>query len=425
MLARQQTAHQEPPKTCMTFNDPSSEKNNLQITKIKQTTETTDNEVVKNYYCLVKVSQPLSEERSKAAYESIESVKESTYASRYGLTFETAHSMRTRVSRSSFRETYPALSQSNLNENRSKRPLPSYWVNKKKDVFAIPKTMSPPRDLNDDERENSLKKNEIYERGLGTSIFVNIDAELSFKNCNFLLKRLRFSSWDTVIDFKKIVLKFLHNFQVLKHLTVKNLLVATHKGRESNSLKLCDLDLKTCQVYVGHPLTFCANDAESFRQFARNNSYNKPEKCQNSLFLKIRKQKLSDAGLEISPSLKELQNMELGELAAVENFSIYNSHGSIRFMKPVDLIAVDLTQDVSIAHASVSVYEDLPDGVVKPAKGTKLNVPATVTMHKLFVKKNEKESSKKYFAEYCARNFCQFVSYDEKSGKFVFEVDHF
>lgn len=79
---------------------------------------------------------------------------------------------------------------------------------------------------------------------------------------------------------------------------------------------------------------------------------------------------------KISPMFRELEKMTYVELKAVENFEIWNKHGRVVFLEPVDLIGVDLTQAIKIYPGVIYVYED----VQKPEPGTKLLKQAKLTI---------------------------------------------
>ena len=74
------------------------------------------------------------------------------------------------------------------------------------------------------------------------------------------------------------------------------------------------------------------------------------------------------------------------ELGNVSGFKIENANGMIEFAENVDLRAADLDEDVWIEEKYVEVYPETR-GRTKYSVGTKLNVPATITLFKCFYPK--------------------------------------
>ena len=98
-------------------------------------------------------------------------------------------------------------------------------------------------------------------------------------------------------------------------------------------------------------------------------------------------------------------------------------YGYIRFHHPVDLTPVTSTSNLreiaSIERGTISLYGDGPI----PPEGQGLNVPATVTLEKVFP---EGGLGTEEFIEQLERSAdTEFVSWDRESGRWTFNVKHF
>lgn len=139
-----------------------------------------------------------------------------------------------------------------------------------------------------------------------------------------------------------------------------------------------------------------------------------------------------------SPSIEELQKLPLRQLAEVPGFTIgRKGYGVIRFDLPVDLTTFwsdlqlelfDNTVKINKNH-TVEVY---PLGSVP--LGTGLNVPATITLEKVFPVTRGKIASNSATKDLEFRLFVkklrelkdmEFVTYDPINGSWTFKVKHF
>ena len=135
---------------------------------------------------------------------------------------------------------------------------------------------------------------------------------------------------------------------------------------------------------------------------------------------------------ECKPPLSELMNYTEVDLATVPRFSVIRpGYGMVEWVGQVDVRGVDIDRAVVIEKAEVSVYEaDESDGT-KPPEGTKLNRAATVSLFDVFPK-NGPQSNEEEFQRFEDRlqksartTGSEFVSYDRKTGLWVFKVQHF
>ena len=81
-------------------------------------------------------------------------------------------------------------------------------------------------------------------------------------------------------------------------------------------------------------------------------------------------------------STTELTRMTMEELKNVDNFTVFNKHGEIKFLGKTDVRGLDLDLRIKIEHRGVEVYPDeaFPVGV-KPEVGEELNKPAVITLY--------------------------------------------
>ncbi|KAL6942355.1 hypothetical protein ACO0QE_003528 [Hanseniaspora vineae] len=173
-------------------------------------------------------------------------------------------------------------------------------------------------------------------------------------------------------------------------------------------------------------------------------SENKDENCKNEANHKSDVESLpgsSNSTSELcdywcSPTVAELKKMSQTELSKIQSFAIgRKGYGTINFDYAVDLRDFSenferaLFGDVVIFHENKTV-EVYPDETHKPNVGNGLNVPATVSLDKIFpvgydpVKDNLKDVNE-FVKTLKSQPATEFVSYDPFSGAWVFKVRHF
>jgi len=123
----------------------------------------------------------------------------------------------------------------------------------------------------------------------------------------------------------------------------------------------------------------------------------------------------------IRPEPKKIFRMTETELKAIKNLQIENEWGRIEFEGETDVTGVDFDSTITISHQKIIVY---PKDSLKPSIGQKLNKAATVHLFKCFPKTNTKTFINKL--KIATRNQgAKFVSYNEKTGEWIFKVKHF
>ena len=100
---------------------------------------------------------------------------------------------------------------------------------------------------------------------------------------------------------------------------------------------------------------------------------------------------LTMKGYKTFPEIEEIWKMGQSEKEKIR-FQVWNEHGKIEFLKPVDLNNVDLDKDLEINKESVVVYKGKSPEVLEG-----LNVPARITFRQ--VRRNKRQE--------CLRRHCE------------------
>ncbi|SCU84292.1 LADA_0D00892g1_1 [Lachancea dasiensis] len=147
-----------------------------------------------------------------------------------------------------------------------------------------------------------------------------------------------------------------------------------------------------------------------------------------------------DHGYWCSPSIEQLTKSPVKQLCSVPNFIIgRRGFGAISFDSDVDLSSFvddlegNLFGKVVIFHGNRTV-EVYPEGLLKPAFGYGLNVPATISLEKIYPTKGQSLELIKEFSapevqllirKLRAQKGMAFVSYNPTEGLWTFRVQHF
>lgn len=135
-----------------------------------------------------------------------------------------------------------------------------------------------------------------------------------------------------------------------------------------------------------------------------------------------------------NPSIEELSKLTSLELAHVQNFTIgRKDHGNLMFKYPVDLTEFEgkwdtlLGKTVIFEKKTLQVY---PSGVAKPSQGNGMNVPAIITLEKVYPKRYDCNNPDYQMLEIHIKKLkaphgMKFISFDPSTGNYVFEVQHF
>jgi nuclear pore complex protein Nup98-Nup96 len=110
---------------------------------------------------------------------------------------------------------------------------------------------------------------------------------------------------------------------------------------------------------------------------------------------------------------------------SVQNFTVCRKgYGQIEFKVPVDLSDIPslsiLREIVEIERGKVNVY---PNKAKRPPVGTGFNVPAKVSLEKLW--HPPEVDPEEYLAQLQSTPDTNFISYDAETGLWTYEVEHF
>lgn len=155
----------------------------------------------------------------------------------------------------------------------------------------------------------------------------------------------------------------------------------------------------------------------------------------------------SDAGYYVSPSLRELSVMADHELANLKELIIGRRGKGEVVWRDVDARGLDLDRSVLISQGMICVYPSEEDVLAynekepndqrthfeplqEPSVGSGLNKPATISLLGLFPKAATKHAAQEKMVERQVRKLkrtpnTEFVSYDQDTGAWTFNVEHF
>eukprot|EP00981_Chlorochromonas_danica_P006297 scaffold1355_cov154-Ochromonas_danica.AAC.15 len=136
--------------------------------------------------------------------------------------------------------------------------------------------------------------------------------------------------------------------------------------------------------------------------------------------------KLERVGYFTSPDIQVLKKMSSADLSRVRSFTVFRPNvGKIEWEGLTDVRNLDLDAIVNIEPREVFVYKD----VDPPVQGTGLNKAAIITLYGVLSKPPLTAENKAKFQTklkaFCASNDATFLSYNDESGEWTFEVQHF
>lgn len=145
-------------------------------------------------------------------------------------------------------------------------------------------------------------------------------------------------------------------------------------------------------------------------------------------------EKADDSYYWSNPPIEEISKLSSLELTRVENFCVgRKGFGNVMFKYPVDLTEFQgkwdtlLGKTIIFQNRTLQVY---PDEANKPQEDNGLNVPAVVTLEKVFPRKYDiqhpnHELLERHVQRLKSTHGMKFISFDPTSGNYVFEVEHF
>jgi hypothetical protein len=133
---------------------------------------------------------------------------------------------------------------------------------------------------------------------------------------------------------------------------------------------------------------------------------------------------LTKTGYHTKPSYPLICRMSEDQLKDIKDFEIYNEHGRIKFLSPVDIRELNLDTIVLIEPMRARLY-DKP--AVKPKKGEGLNVPCEIYLYNVKCRENLTEEEIKEYKEALMKSVrekgAKFIAYDEKESILVISIN--
>lgn len=123
------------------------------------------------------------------------------------------------------------------------------------------------------------------------------------------------------------------------------------------------------------------------------------------------------------PSIIEMARMNVNELKAVENFTIENQFGKIRFEGLTNVLGLDIGRIIEIKDKEIIGYPE-ESGADKPEVGKELNKPCEVTLYKFFVGGTRDKVEQK-LRTMCQRWNMEYKSYDYQTAELLVRIRHF
>lgn len=143
---------------------------------------------------------------------------------------------------------------------------------------------------------------------------------------------------------------------------------------------------------------------------------------------------VTDTSYWCSPPIEELSKLTSLELTRVDNFIAgRKGYGHLMFKFPVDLSEFEGKWDTLLGNTIIfdkRTLEVYPVEFTKPSEGNGLNVPAVITLEKVFPSKYDPLNSNPQILEEHIHKLktahgMKFISFDPITGNYVFEVQHF
>ncbi len=102
-------------------------------------------------------------------------------------------------------------------------------------------------------------------------------------------------------------------------------------------------------------------------------------------------------------------------------------YGEVTFLEEVDVRALQINSIIKIEYGEIVVY---PDDQSKPPPGQGLNVPARLTLEKVWPQSGKRDTvsldrKEAALKRSCQKNGMKFVQYRRDSGEWVFDVPGF
>lgn len=127
-------------------------------------------------------------------------------------------------------------------------------------------------------------------------------------------------------------------------------------------------------------------------------------------------------GYSTFPDIESLKSLTSSELESIYPLSISNEHGKILFLKPINLLSINFSEDLTINKGSISVYPNKK----LPAKNKGFNTSAEITLYNCKPLKPVPIGDFISILRTLCTNFnSKFISWNPSTGDWVFAVDNF
>jgi nuclear pore complex protein Nup98-Nup96 len=134
----------------------------------------------------------------------------------------------------------------------------------------------------------------------------------------------------------------------------------------------------------------------------------------------------------MEPSKQEIESMSRTQRQKVTNFTVGRKGvGKVRFNPPVDLTSINLdTLCGGLIVLDIRLCTVYPNGTPKPARGSGLNVPSTISLENSWPRRGKdlhvsSAKMKKHIDGLKKVKDTKFVEYDKDTGVWTFTVEHF
>ena len=128
----------------------------------------------------------------------------------------------------------------------------------------------------------------------------------------------------------------------------------------------------------------------------------------------------------ISPEFVDLCRMDIEELSSVDDFQIWNEHGKVHFLEPINMLGMDFRQTLQIGHRKVDLLLNEPNMYEDPKNQEQLSVRAEITYFSFEPAGKEKRQGDSQFMTGIQRWLSsiggEFVRYSKEEKALTFTV---
>lgn len=131
-------------------------------------------------------------------------------------------------------------------------------------------------------------------------------------------------------------------------------------------------------------------------------------------------------GYTMKPSITQMSRMTREQLMSIEDLTISNEFGEIKWPGKTDVLRVNFDFAVHIRQGNIEVYpDDIYTELTKPERGSKLNKVADICLRNVHIKASKTKNIDEKLEEMCEKQEAKLISYDSEQSLFKFRVFHF